>query len=89
MIPTWLLTGLQVAGGILPVVGLGLLLRTMSVKKNLSALIVGFVLSAFLKLSVIGIALLGLAWALVVYNQKGKEVQVVTVSTEGGIEGDE
>ena len=89
VIPTWLLTGLQVAGGILPVVGLGLLLRTMSVKKNLSALIVGFVLSAFLKLSVIGIALLGLAWALVVYNQKGKEVQVVTVSTEGGIEGDE
>ena len=44
-IPTWFTTGLEVAGNMLPVLGVGLLLHYMPVKKHLSFLIVGFVLS--------------------------------------------
>ena len=38
-IPTWFTTGLEVAGNMLPVLGVGLLLHYMPVKKHLSFLI--------------------------------------------------
>lgn len=63
--PDWLMSGLQVAGGLLPVVGLGLLLRTMPVSKQWPALVLGFVLSSYLNLPVLGVALVALVWAVV------------------------
>ncbi|TPR56872.1 PTS mannose/fructose/sorbose/N-acetylgalactosamine transporter subunit IIC [Enterococcus sp. OL5] len=76
VIPDWLLTGLQVAGGILPAVGLGLLLKTMPVKSQWPALLVGFVLTAYLKVPVLGVGLLAVAWAYITY-QNHKKMQVL------------
>lgn len=90
IIPEWLLSGLQVAGGLLPVVGIGLLLRTMPVRQNISPLIVGFVLAAYLKLPILGIALLATAWAFVSFKNSQKVVvSNVNTTVDGGIEGDE
>lgn len=60
-IPEWFTTGLTIAGGMLPVVGIGMLMRYMPVKKFLPFIIVGFVCATFLNISVLGIALIGFA----------------------------
>ena len=77
VIPVWFTNGLQIAGGMLPVVGIGLLLRYMPVKKYMSFLIIGYVVSAYLNVPVLGIALLGAAAAYIIYSnnvQKSEEL---------------
>ncbi|MBI5990190.1 PTS sugar transporter subunit IIC, partial [Clostridium perfringens] len=60
-IPPVIMTGLNVAGGMLPAIGFAMLLNMMLKKNMWPYLLVGFVFSAFLNLSTIGIALLGVA----------------------------
>lgn len=74
VVPTWVTDGLTVAGGMLPVVGVGMLLRYMPVKKFLSYIIVGFVLAAYLKVGVLGVALIGFAAAYWYFISESKKV---------------
>ena len=53
----------SIAAGMLPVVGIGMLMRYMPVKKFLPFILVGFVLSAYLGVPVLGIAIVGFAAA--------------------------
>ena len=62
-IPEWVTNGLSIAAGMLPVVGVGMLMRYMPVKKFLPMIIIGFVLSAYLGVPVLGIAAVGFAAA--------------------------
>lgn len=62
-IPQWVTDGLSIAAGMLPVVGIGMLMRYMPVKKFLPFILVGFVLSAYLGVPVLGIAIIGFAAA--------------------------
>ncbi len=62
-IPKWVTDGLSIAAGMLPVVGIGMLMRYMPVKKFLPFILVGFVLSAYLQVPVLGIAIVGFAAA--------------------------
>lgn len=64
-IPQWLMGGLKVAGGILPAMGIAILMRYLPVKNYYPFLIVGFVMMAYLKISLIGVALIGLALAAI------------------------
>lgn len=64
--PDWLIGGLKVAGGVLPVLGIAILLRYLPVKRNVAFLIIGFVLAAYLKIPIIGISLIALAITLIV-----------------------
>ncbi|AMV60367.1 phosphoenolpyruvate-dependent sugar phosphotransferase system EIIC, probable sorbose specific [Pediococcus damnosus] len=82
VIPKWVTTGLNIAGGILPVVGIALLLRYMPAKKYFSYLIAGFVLAAYLKVSILGIALLGFAAAYVIYQNGIKEANAKENATQ-------
>ncbi|CAJ1188670.1 N-acetylgalactosamine permease IIC component 1 [Companilactobacillus paralimentarius] len=68
-IPVWLSNGLNVAGGILPVVGIAILLRFLPTKKFISYLIIGFIAASYLKVPMLGVALLGLALAIMHYKQ--------------------
>lgn len=70
--PEWLLNGLKVASGILPAVGVAILLRYLPVKKFFPYLIVGFVLAAYFSLPMLGIALLGIALAIIFYQNSNK-----------------
>ena len=66
--PEWLTHGFEVAGGILPAVGFGLLLRVMLQKQYVPYLIIGFVVASFLKFSnLLPVALLGTAFAIYEY----------------------
>ena len=91
MIPTWFTNGLQIAGGMLPVVGIGMLLRYMPVKKYMTYLIIGYVVSAYLNVPVLGIALLGGAAAYAVYmnNVQKAETQSASQTVAGAAEGDD
>lgn len=79
-IPTQVMNGLKVAGGLLPAVGFALLLQPMLTIKNAIYFVVGFTLLAYLNLPVLAITIIGLGVAFVVCFEKEKEV--VSVSKE-------
>lgn len=89
LIPTWFTTGLEVAGNMLPVLGVGLLLHYMPVKKYLSFLLIGFVLSAYLKLPILGVALLSAAFAYIIFQNETKKSENVSYGSVDSIEGDD
>ena len=76
-LPQFLTHGLEVAGGVLPAVGFGLLLRVMLKTHFLPYLIAGFLFVCFIKIdNLLPVALLGLAFAIYeFYNTKSKEAQ--------------
>lgn len=71
-IPEWLMGGLRVAGGILPVVGIAILLRYLPTNKFVAYLIIGFVAAAYLKVPMLGVALIGVALAIIYFKQNFK-----------------
>lgn len=83
--PAWFTTGLTIAGGLLPGVGMAMLLMYMPLNKYWSFLVVGFVLSAYLSVPVLGIAAIGLAAAYEIYKNQMKSV-TAGVETSGGLE---
>lgn len=84
--PDWLTGGLRVAGGLLPAVGIGLLLRYLPVKDYFGYLIIGFLLAVYLHVPVLGVALAGLAVAILLYK---KQTSSSTVLNAGGMNDDE
>ncbi|RWY85877.1 PTS mannose/fructose/sorbose/N-acetylgalactosamine transporter subunit IIC [Pediococcus acidilactici] len=87
-IPTWLMNGLSVAGGLLPAVGFALILSTMIKKEYIPAIILGYVCVAYLKMPVIGLAFVG---AVLAFNNyfNGKKAVDNTESNpveDGGFE---
>lgn len=86
-IPTWLMSGLQTAGKILPALGIAILLRYLPIKANFAFLIIGFFTAAYLKVSVLGAALVGLALAMIFFQMFSKEKEEAV--TESGGMGDE
>jgi len=91
--PEWLMVGLKTAGGVLPVVGVGILLRYLPTKQYIPYLLLGFFLAAYLKVPMMGISLIGMIAALLVFKQesnKGIVTGMQAMSTfEGGFAGDE
>ena len=77
MIPTSIITGLSVAGGVMPAIGFAMLLKIMLKKEYMAFLIGGFVLVAYFKVPILGLALIGLAIALYDYYTKEAQAQAV------------
>lgn len=77
-IPSKILEGIQVAGGMMPAVGFAILLRSMIKKDLVIFLMLGFVLVAYLKLPIIGVAIIAVIVAAYTYfigksNNENKE----------------
>lgn len=88
--PEWLTGGLSVAGGLLPAVGIALLLRYLPAKEYISYLVIGFVLAVYLKVPLLGVALIGAAIALIIYkNNINKEQNSNNNNNAGGMMEDE
>lgn len=66
-IPAWIISGFSVAGGIMPAVGFAMLLKIMWKIDYAPFFIIGFVCAAYLKIPVLGIALIVLSFALYDY----------------------
>ncbi len=88
--PTWLVHGFEVAGGILPAVGLGLLLMVSLNKDNAPYLFLGFVMATFMNLpNVLPIAITGVALAYINFMHEKKLDDAsanIAVSVDGGDE---
>lgn len=79
--PEWLLTGLRVAGGLLPALGIAILLRYLPFKKYWVYVLAGFVASAYLNVPMLGVAFIGLIAAAIVYNKRNEQAANPAVST--------
>lgn len=87
VVPAWFTKGLSLAGGLLPVIGMGALLTYMPAKQYFSFLAIGFVLSAYLGLSILPVAILGGAAAYEVYKSlTAKSANESALANEGGLE---
>lgn len=82
-IPKEFIAGMTLVGAILPAVGFAMLLKIMPVGKYWYMLLIGFVLYAYLKVPLLGIALFGLAVAFMfetlkpqVAARRGGEVSI-------------
>lgn len=87
-IPKWLISGLTVAGGLIPAIGFAMILSVMIEKKYIPYIILGYIGSGYLGLPTMGVALLGLVFALITYfNADNKKSMTNTEEQifEGGI----
>lgn len=67
--PQWLMGGLKSAGTMLPAVGIAILMHYLPVKKFGAYMIFGFVAAAYLKVPMLGVALIGIGFAINHYNK--------------------
>ncbi|WP_194189428.1 PTS mannose/fructose/sorbose/N-acetylgalactosamine transporter subunit IIC [Clostridium chrysemydis] len=90
--PQWFLTGLQVAGGLLPAIGIAILLKYLPLKTYAPYLVIGFAFAAFLNLPVMGVALIGGAIAFIKFKEREEQASKELSSTQvsgGGFDEDE
>lgn len=85
-VPMWLMGGLKTAGGIIPALGIAILLKYLSIKKYVAYLFIGFVLAAYLNIPMLGISFVGLALAILTFERR-KETSVAFAG--GGDDEDE
>lgn len=72
VIPEWIQNGLQIAMGLLPAIGFGLLMQMIMNKEVAPFFMLGYVLSVYLNIPVTGIAIFGCIIAIVLTQLKGK-----------------
>lgn len=82
LVPTWLLQGLNVAGGMLPAIGFAMIMSVMLKKELVPFALLGYILAAYFSLPVMGIAMVGAVFALKHYNDSEKKTAVVTATQE-------
>jgi PTS system galactosamine-specific IIC component len=88
--PAWLTHGFEIAGGILPGVGFGMLLKVMLQKQHIPYLIIGFLFTSFIKFSnLLPIALLGTALAIYEYFNEKDKYQILSKSAMKGEDNNE
>lgn len=87
-LPEVITHGLEVAGGILPAVGFGMLLRTMMKAKYTPYLIAGFLMACFIDMpNLLPVALLGVVFALIDFfaaKDRKEEIKEALANTNGG-----
>lgn len=81
--PEWFMNGLSIAGAMLPVVGIGILLHYMPIKKYMNYLLIGFVAAAYLQLPTLAISMIGIAFAFKTFQDGNKEVITTKVNNQG------
>lgn len=70
-LPAVVLSGLKVAGGLLPAVGFALILRPMMDKKNFLYFLLGFVFITYLNLPIMAVTVLGVVLAFIIVFELG------------------
>lgn len=86
-VPESIMNGLKVSGGMLPALGIAILMRYLPIKKNISFLILGFFLAAYLSVPILGAAMIGLAIAIYIFNTDNQKAPLAQKTT--GDMGDE
>lgn len=84
MIPDKIISGLEVSANLLPAIGFAILLQMILNKSILPYFFLGFLLSAYLKVPVLGVALFGLVLIFITmkFNNKADAQAVTTTGQE-------
>lgn len=82
LLPTFMLHGFEVAGGILPAIGFAILLNMLWDKEIGIFFFTGFVFSKFMQLPTIPLVMLALAIALTIFYLEQKKTPVTCSETE-------
>ena len=89
-LPAFITDGLNVASGMIPAVGISMLLTMMLKKDMWMYLVAGFVFAAYMGLPILGVSLVGLIFAGIHdYNycqRKKLEDSIASANVEGGID---
>ena len=88
-IPAVITNGLTIATGLLPGIGFAMLAQMIMNKEVVPFFFLGFVLSAYFKLPVVGIALLGLIIIFTTIDFTAKKTQLATAVVEGDDDDDD
>lgn len=86
-IPQFVKSGLTIATGLMPALGFAVLASMIINKKNWYFLLLGFLISAYMGMSVTGVALFATVIALIIVNMQNN--QVITATEMGGDEDDD
>lgn len=81
MIPKFIQDGLVVASGLLPAFGFAMLIQQILRKEIVPYLILGFALSAYLKMPIIGVAIIGLVIVMIMFYNEQKQNNTVIGGT--------
>lgn len=68
LLPNYVIKSLEIAGGLLPAVGFAMLIEMMWTKKLAPFFFIGFILATYFKLDVIGVGVVAVLIALIIYN---------------------
>ena len=88
-VPEWVTNGLNVAWGMLPVVGVAMLMRYMPTKRYIWALLGGFIMAAYMKLPILAVSIIGFALAVFIYNSLTSQKMAAATATAAYDEGDD
>lgn len=69
MFPKSIMNGLSVAAGLLPALGIAILLKYLPIKNYIAYAIIGFAMASYLNVPMMGIALIGVGLALIKFTQ--------------------
>lgn len=75
-IPAWMTNGLNAVAKVLPSLGFALLLNMLMEKELIPYFVIGFALTAWLSMSMIGVAAVSIAIALVIYQIKSEQLEL-------------
>ncbi|WML29967.1 PTS sugar transporter subunit IIC [Neobacillus sp. OS1-32] len=87
-IPDFVQNGLQIATGILPALGFAMLARLLINKKVVPYFFLGFLIVAYLKVPITGIALLGAIVSVIMVNIMNNQ-KVNLAANQGGVVSDD
>lgn len=85
-IPEIFTNGMSVAAGLLPAMGLAMLLKMIVTKENIPFYFLGFILAAYLSMPIVGLSLLGIIIVLIKFNFLSPETNV---NSAGGNDDDD
>jgi len=77
--PQWIMDAFSVIGGIMPALGIGMLLNYLGKRKILPFFFAGFFLTQFLNLSTMAVTVFGVIIAIIMYNYNSKSTEKVGV----------
>ena len=75
-IPEWLTSGLSVAGGMLPAIGFAMIMSVMLTKEFIPFALLGYICAGYLGIPTVGIAMVGLVFALKHYFEVKKQEEL-------------
>lgn len=89
--PSWFISGLTIAGRVLPAVGIAMLLNYMPVRKYVYYLFLGFFFAAYLGVPILGVTIIGLIASMKYYSENQSKMGVNGTSSDnvanvGGLE---